>query len=50
MSQFQNPDIIWTASYPDTATNTWHVSAYNNGATAQTVQSYAVCIPGNVGP
>ncbi|MEU2132866.1 hypothetical protein [Streptomyces sp. NPDC018352] len=45
MNQLQNDEIHWTASYPDTPTNTWHVSAYNSGAGAQTVQSYAVCIP-----
>ncbi|GGV89429.1 hypothetical protein GCM10015535_43120 [Streptomyces gelaticus] len=45
VNQLQNDDIHWTASAPDTSTNSWHVSAYNSGATPQTVQSYAVCIP-----
>ncbi|MER6105566.1 hypothetical protein ABT115_25525 [Streptomyces sp. NPDC001832] len=45
MNQLQNDEIHWTASAPDTVTNTWHVSAYNSGAGPQTVQSYAVCLP-----
>ncbi|MFG2628940.1 hypothetical protein [Streptomyces sp. NPDC048473] len=45
MNQLQNDEIHWTASAPDTPTNTWHVSAYNAGAGPQTVQAFAVCIP-----